>query len=327
MRRTWSLSQPWLPTPRYHYSHPALPHGPVLDSLQWQFVDRQSSGFTFTISTTTGTAQLYASFSNEHPTKAAGDHQFTSACGTNACGPSFAHGSALHVTPSDPAFCPRLPCLIYVAVYGVSNATFSLLGTIEEHEARAISLADGDVQQGALPHPGSYARFTFYCDPVISSFIVDVVASRGDPDLFVNTGSAWPTRQQHDLASSTASHEALVVHPADSSACMQTSDAGVSERTGCTFRMVVRPPGLNPRPVAVPLPRPVTDVGSVLLRGAGWSLVRAGLCLRFRHRVLHCSHVPARDATPLRWSTCEWRGRRGRADQLLSILCQGGWFH
>ena len=197
------------------------------------FVDRPSSGLTFTITTTTGQAELYASFIAERPGREAGHHQYASSCEDPTspdCSPSLSHGAALHIAPNDPGYATRVPCLLYLAVRGTSAATFSLVAEIDDGERRAITLADGDVQHAALPHAGSYSRFAFYADASVESFTVDVLATRGDPDLFVNTrvGEAFPTREAHDLVASTDSHETLRVTPGVDGACR-----------GCTYRLTV----------------------------------------------------------------------------------------
>ena len=136
------------------------------------FVGRAQYGLTLALTPSTGRAQLYASFSTERPTAAAGAHEYTSACeiaggaggsgsithGAGACAPSLSRGVALHVAHDSPSFCRRLPCLLYVSVRGERPATFSLLATVDDQEERAVPLTDGDVQIFALPHAGSCAR-------------------------------------------------------------------------------------------------------------------------------------------------------------------------
>ena len=42
----------------------------------------------------------------------------------------------------------------------------------------------------SLPDAGAYARFSFLCDDSVASFVSDVVATSGDPDLYVTAPAA-----------------------------------------------------------------------------------------------------------------------------------------
>ena len=107
------------------------------------FVDATTAqyGLSFSVTTSTGFVELYASFDTERPSGREGEHQYSSVCppGRAYCGPSFAHGAALHVAPGAPGYCAHLPCMLYLSVHGVVASRFSLLATINDGEADPIA--------------------------------------------------------------------------------------------------------------------------------------------------------------------------------------------
>ena len=185
------------------------------------FVDRiTTAGIAISITPSTGFAELYASFTVERPTSDTSGHTWTSACDPSAasCEASTAGGSAIHVQPG--SYCPHTPCLLYVAVLGIEAAAFSIVSTIAEGEARPVVLSDGEVQQVSLPAAATEARFTFFVDASVTSFVVDVMSIRGDPDLYMSYNtSVWPTRTASMLSAGTTAGETLIVRPGVDGAC------------------------------------------------------------------------------------------------------------
>ena len=194
------------------------------------FVDRiTTAGIAVSVTPSTGAAEIYASFTVERPSSASSEHTWTSACDPSAasCEASTAGGSAIHVQPG--SYCPRTPCLLYVSVLGVEAAAFSIVSTIAEGEARPFVLSDGEVQQVSLPAAATEARFTFFVDASVTSFVVDVMSIRGDPDLYMSYNtSVWPTRSDSMLSAGTTAGETLIVRPGIDGAC-----------SGCEYKLLV----------------------------------------------------------------------------------------
>ena len=190
----------------------------------------------------------YVSFTTERPGPGASHHTWTSVCPPDAeatCTPSLSRGVAVHIPHDSPHFCTRLPCLLYVGVYG--EAALSVLATIDNLEESPIALADGDVQIVSLPHAGSYGRFTFAAPDARlladgGSFVIDVVSIAGDPDLYVSANAsaadAWPSTGHYDLTSNTLAGETLVVKPGVTELHGSSSGTRVA-CAGCTYRIAV----------------------------------------------------------------------------------------
>ena len=207
------------------------------------FVDHsETDGMTLAITPTTGSAEIYASFDVERPSAAAGQHTWTSACQAEvvhgvSCAPTVASGAAIHIPPG--RYCARMPCLLYVAVRGTEAASYSILMTFGVDETRAVALADGEVQQVSLAAAGSVARFTFVAPPSVESFVVDLMPLRGDPDLYVSANTtAWPDRRVHDLMSSSAAGETLLVRTSGGGSGADGGRGG-GLCTGCEYKLVV----------------------------------------------------------------------------------------
>ena len=132
--------------------------------------------------------------------------------------------------------------MLYLSVKGITTSSFSLLGTIDDQESRAIPLSDGALQVVSLPHSGSYARFTFFADQSFESFVIEVVGLHGDPNLYVNTnasnGDPWPSTTAYDLTSNTLNGETLVIRPGHTPLMNPMKQGQVACRN-CEYRLAV----------------------------------------------------------------------------------------
>ena len=133
-----------------------------------------------------GDPDIYAAFDTSRPTAA--NHSFASAGSGD---------EVLRVSHLSPHFCAAVPCTLYIGVLGYTNASFSLLASLQDETL--LRLVDGQAQSDAL-EAGAWRYFEYRLANASEGFYVAVRPSYGDPDVFVSNTGAAPTQAVHGWA-------------------------------------------------------------------------------------------------------------------------------
>uniref|UniRef100_A0A7S0IUW2 PA domain-containing protein n=1 Tax=Calcidiscus leptoporus TaxID=127549 RepID=A0A7S0IUW2_9EUKA len=198
------------------------------------FVDTHSNaGLTFSVTVTSGDADLFVSFDVERPTKEA--HTWAAEgrtrCQNVDCGDSISSGDAVYTPATDKTFC-QTPCLAYIGVYGAVDSVVSVLFTFDSVDTPVV-LSDGVPQHATMTYAGSYDYYTFSVGEAVDSFELSVIPTAGDPDLYVSSNASMPSRDRFMWRST----EGGALQPHSESIVIPT--AGPTACIPCTYKIAV----------------------------------------------------------------------------------------
>ena len=163
------------------------------------------------LTSSVGDADLFASFTAHAPSFE--NHTYRSA---------NAGGDVLRIPPSDAAFCAALPCTLYVGVLGWGqDTTFTLLA--RQDIAAPSRLYDGVPQRVVEAAAETWRYFEFSPREDVAGFTVAVTPSVGDPDLYVSSDGALPSRTHFGWHADAVGEDALTVDAHDAGWCAAAS--------------------------------------------------------------------------------------------------------
>lgn len=110
-------------------------------------------------------------------------------------------------------------CEVYVAIYGYTNTSYSLVPSLDQSSNRPVVLIDGVPQQGRVDLH-QYRYYIIHVNELSAPLTITATPSTGDSDLYVTTDNTVPGRYHYAFSSTVfGGEDTITINPTDANAC------------------------------------------------------------------------------------------------------------